>query len=147
MPDLNIENFVKLRARIAAEPDSAFYMPAFIAADEKGCGTAACIAGFCGMIIFDQKFSTPHTVVADNISDRVGDNAADGIYHLPDRAQEFLGLTKSQADELFYYHSWDILLDRDDWSAPEKKDALNLLDKIIETGEFHAWESVRGAED
>ena len=140
MPDpvLNIENFRKLRERIAAEPDSAFYMPAFITSRE-GCGTAACMAGFCGMMVFDQKFSDPYPVVADLISERTGH--PEGVHRLPDIARDFLGLTRRQADELFYYQSWENAADQGASLYPEKSDALRLLSKIIATGQFHDWYS------
>lgn len=88
---MNKENMLKIADAIEAQQIATFHMSDFV---YNKCGTSACVAGFAHLLMaIEQKQSAPE----DNLlsADRLS------------LAADYLGLDYADANELFYAHSLD----------------------------------------
>lgn len=108
---VNIPRLTAVRDQLLAIPPETFNMIHTINRVDYPCGTVACIAGWACLL--DDPL-TPASVVLS-------------------KAQELLGLTTEQANELFTPETVE------SWSAITPQQAADTIDRLIATGEV-TWE-------
>lgn len=114
---MNKENVKILRDHLASLDEKHFDMGLWYHNDEDdGCGTVACIAGWTDVIFWPQLLGI------------------DRSENLEQRAQDALGLTEDEADQLFVPNIYDLDWHFDDFTT---RHAVKVLDHLLETGKVN----------
>jgi hypothetical protein len=157
---INVENFQKLRDTLLAEQAKGkearlgFNMVNLVATVGEDiveavsyvedhlntCGTVACLCGWCFVIQHPEAISEDGTIKIPRF-DLLGDFSVvlpDNVNYTTGRAvneaAEWLGLTQSQANDLFMLHEGKEYI-----SKITLESALAHLNRIIKLGEFVRW--------
>lgn len=123
----NIENVKRVRNLIAELPDEQFDY-SVILSSEPECGTIGCIAGWCWVLNYEDRYGRRPNAKS------VSGAFVHGI-NMMNEPRNFLGLTTDAADELFIARRFRN--DREEFLCPNditREMALNTLDHLIETG-------------
>ena len=91
---MNIERLRAIQKTILAEPTQFNMHDWWDNDDDSTCGTTACIAGWTCLLEFRKEDS------------KVGMKSVLGFIAVRGTAIEILGITKEQADKLFYINYW-----------------------------------------
>jgi hypothetical protein len=134
---MNLENFERVKAAILANPETLDMQTWGNNASYSPCGTVGCMAGFCDWLMAVDGHKNTLFVASGELTTRFIDDEESVVIN---NAKQFLGITESQADSLFYTWNWPRdfrgeYADAEDYSIEVASVVVRRIDHFLATGE------------
>ena len=135
----NVQSLIELMEEVADNGikfNMMFWLVELKDVPEKECGTAACIGGFCDMVMRQKELTNPSLKeLLDTFPIKVRshqESYQDRLTKFEDQDRTvFLGITRDQGQQLFFPERWGWTDDR----KITKDEAIQVLVNLRDTGE------------